>query len=154
MFLGKISVEEKWSRLMVLKKLAYRSQFLNQQAITDGYAGFLRKIEIGKFKWGSEEAFRELDESLHFKMFTSLKRPWDRVGDRGTKKGGADNNRTGRKFYCLDFNRGSCQFSDSHEGRFNRANVWKIHMCRKCWEKDGKECKHPEGHVDCPHTAN
>ena len=152
--LSKVSPEEKWSRLNMLKKLAYKAQFLDRSALIYRYAGFLRKVEKGQHKWGSEDAPRELDEALRFKTFTSFKKPWSKSNDSGAKpSSSSDGNKSyGKKFYCLDYNKGTCSFGDSHEGRFNRATVWKIHMCRRCWEKDGKEVKHPENHGDCPHS--
>ena len=82
--LSDISTEEKWMRLMVLKKLAYKSQYLQQSAILEQYAGFLRKVEKGKSKWGLETAMRELDETLHFRTFMSLTKGMER------KQGGTE----------------------------------------------------------------
>ena len=62
--LSKVSSQEKWTRLNLLKKLAYKSQYLDQKAVLEQYAGFVNKIEKGKFKRGLEVALRELDESL------------------------------------------------------------------------------------------
>ena len=45
--LSNILPEEQWSRLHVLKKLAYKCQYLKQDAILDSYAAFLRKVERG-----------------------------------------------------------------------------------------------------------
>ena len=49
------------------------------------------------------------------------------------------------KFYCLDYNKGKCAFPGTHEGRFNRTNVIKTHMCKVCWEKGGGGAKSPGG---------
>ena len=38
--ISKVSSEEKWTHLTMLKKLAYKAQFLDQQSIRDNYAGF------------------------------------------------------------------------------------------------------------------
>ena len=67
------------------------------------------------------------------------------------EKGGDEGGSPREKIYCLDYNKGSCVFPGSHEGRFNRMNVIKTHMCKVCWEKDGVERKHPEGCMDCAH---
>ena len=63
----------------------------------------------------------------------------------GHKKGEEE-----RMFYCWEFNRGTCAFGDSHEGRFNRMNVIKTYMCSKCWKQAKVVNKHPEGHEKCP----
>ena len=44
----KTSNNEKWSRLQLLKRLAYKAQFLDNNVILERYAAFLRKIEKGK----------------------------------------------------------------------------------------------------------
>ena len=57
-------------------------QFLDQEVILDRYMAFLRKIEKGRFKWGSEEAMRDLHEALRFWTFTSLRK------NEGKQQGG------------------------------------------------------------------
>ena len=122
---------------------------LSQAMVVERYAGFLRKIEKGKLQWGSE---RKLEENLRFQVFTSsakVRGEQGKMGDSGKKGTGSKASGMDRKFYCTDFNRGQCQFSESHEGRFNRMMVKKIHICKVCWEKDGVEQSHPEGHAKC-----
>ena len=157
--LGDVSAEEKWTHLSMLKRLAYRAQILDIQSIRDRYASFLHKFEKGKMKWGSEAALRDLDEMLRLSAFMSLRKQAfkvsssSKVGVASKEKGGGRsdvNVNVNRKFYCADFNKGTCTFDASHEGTFNCRVVWKLHMCRSCWEKEGVERSHPAGHRDCP----
>ena len=65
--LSKASPEEKWTRLNLMKKLAYKAVFLDNKSILDQYAAFLGKVEKGKIKWGSSKAIKSLDEKLRFR---------------------------------------------------------------------------------------
>ena len=73
-----VSANEKWLKLQLLKRLAYKAQFLDDTVILEYYAAFLRKIEKGKEKWGSGAMLRDFDESLRFRAFTT-------VSDKGGK---------------------------------------------------------------------
>ena len=148
--LSKVSSEE---NLTMLKKLAYKAQFLDQQSIRDRYAGFLRKFEKGKCRWVSESALRDLDEALCFSTFNSLHKQTIRSVLPAKKGDPKPDMVPTKKFYCLDFNKGTCQFEGTHEGRFNKALVNKVHMCRTCWEKEGVEKPHLAGHSDCAYSA-
>ena len=141
-----VSANEKWSRLQLLKRLAYKVQFLDNSVILERYAAFLRKIEKGKGKWGSEATLKDFDESLRFRAFNTV----TDKGGKGGKKWEGVLVKGGGKIYCLDFNRGKCAYPDSHEGWFNKVKVLKHHMCKVCWEKDGVERKHLEGSGECP----
>ena len=52
-----------------------------------------------------------------------------------------------RTKYCLEFNRGKCEFKDSHEGKLRGQDVFKMHICRKCLVNKGLEVRHAE--KDC-----
>ena len=126
--LNKVGAEEKWSRLMMLKKLAYKSQFLKHEAILERYAAFLHKVEKGKCNWGSEQALRELDEALRFRTFTTLREGGQERNDKfkgDTGRRGNDNRIQGRKVYCSDYNKGTCMYPNTPDGRFSRMNVKK-----------------------------
>ena len=53
-----------------------------------------------------------------------------------------------RKKYCLHYNQGKCAFDDSHDGKLNGQQVFKLHICKRCLVEEGKESRHPE--KDCP----
>ena len=158
--LSNISPEEKYTRLEMLKRLAYKSQFLGIEACLKAYKGFLGKFERGKYRWGSQEALREFEENLRFRAFTTYRvreEGWDREKDNRRKhyqftQGGGFRS-AGRKFYCLDFNKGKCLHTESHEGFFNKMPVVKTHMCKDCWEKDRAERGHAENSSACPHKG-
>ena len=49
-----------------------------------------------------------------------------------------------RKKYCLEFNRGSCEKTESHEGILQGQVVFKLHVCKHCLVQDRVELKHAE----------
>ena len=99
----------------------------------------MRKVEKGKFKWGSETHLNRFEQQLVYTISIQARRPdKSRTGKRNDKK--FDD----RKKYCLDYNRGQCKFKDSHEGSLGGQAVWKLHVCRKCLVEDGVEVKHME----------
>ena len=59
-----ISHKEKQTRLEVLKKLAYKSEFLNLQDVIAQYVNFLQEVEKGKFKWGNEDSLQAFEQQL------------------------------------------------------------------------------------------
>ena len=73
----------------------------------------------------------------------SKKRDRYKIGKKGEGIKGDD-----RKKYCLDYNRGSCSFTDSHEGKLQGQLVWKLHVCKRCLVQEGVEAKHSE--KECP----
>ena len=103
---------------------------------------------------GSKTAVKDLEEALRYRVFTAGTKGASSKVDKTVSESGRRNFRQGgvdRKFYCADFNRGNCVFTDTHDGKFNHMMVKKIHMCKVCWEKDQVERGHPENHSECPH---
>ena len=148
--LSKISPAEKWTRLNLIKKLAYKSQFLDVKVLLDVYAGFIRKVEKGLIEWGAQPPLRDLEENLRFRTFTAISKAVDNKSDKQKSKF-ERSNRNDKKFYCLDFNRGKCTYPDSHDGFFNKKPIFKHHICKACWEKDAIDKKHAEIDAVCPH---
>ena len=114
--LSNISADEKWSRLQMLKKLAYKLQILKVDMIIESYASFLRKVEKGTYKWGLEDNIRELENNLRFRVVTDMtvtgggSREGKVVGRKKMGEEGKstvnDGGEEHRLPYCADFNRG------------------------------------------------
>ena len=96
-------------------------------------------------------AIRHLKENLNFRTFTAeLEKKAEAKGEskvKSVRKGEKDSDKT---FYCYDFNKGKCPYLGAHEGKFNRMNVVKKHICKNCWQMDTVERKHTEGDFSCP----
>ena len=137
-----ISKKERDTRIEVLKSLAYKHEYLSRPAILEAYTGFLKRIEKGKFRWGSKRDLREFEQKLLYALTVE--------GRRGVKleKGKDKLNRLeDRTKYCLDYNRGTCKLERQHEGKLGGQVVLKHHICRRCLVEDQVELYHAE--KDC-----
>ena len=135
-----IGKEEKGSRLEVLKKLAYKAEYLPQDEIILQYISFIRKVEKGKYRWGSRADLCLFDQQLVYSISVNAKKQEAKV----RKQLKLDD----RKKYCLDYNRGKCQQDKGHEGKLNGVTVFKLHVCKFCLAKEGLEESHPG--IQCP----
>ena len=64
----KISEQERLSRTQVLKALAYKHEHLPRQEIIKQYVNFIRKVEKGKFAWGSRTSLRTFEQQLLYNI--------------------------------------------------------------------------------------
>ena len=85
------------------------------------YTSFVHKVERGKFRWGSKSDLRLFEQQLVYAISVDSKKS-AAVKPRNTKL-------DDRKKYCLDFNRGKCKQSKSHEGLINGQPAFKLHVC-------------------------
>ena len=147
-----IKNEERSARLNFLKLLCYHKQYLDIEDIRTQYVANLQAIEKGEADWTD---FRRLCNQMHTnltfhvtlksrdKVCTELKT--DKV-PKLKKEGGGP-----KPVYCAEYNKGSCPFSDHHEGNFNKKTVTKWHICRRCLQLDGHPRRsHPESDPNCP----
>ena len=144
---GKISSKEKFSRIELLKILAYRHEVIPVSLVLTHYAGFLSKIEKGKYKWGSQKDLNTFEQQLVYSV--SMDRSQvdkDKEGTGGMSKvvqGGKEE----KKKYCLEYNKGECTLSSPHEGTLGNQKVLKYHLCKKCLMDRNLERSHPS--KDC-----
>ena len=141
-----INDKEFFSRLELLKMLAYKAEHMTLSETLNQYASFIKKVEKGKFKWGSRKDLRSFEQQLLFSITVENRKNEKLVG--GSEKMSKNNGKfEERKKYCLDYNRGVCKFDKAHEGKINGFSVWKLHICRRCLVDDNVEAQHPE--KDC-----
>ena len=137
----KISEKEKSSRIELLKILAYRHQVIPLNEVLTQYAGFLSKIEKGKYKWGSKRDLSTFKQQLVYSVSMDM----SRVSSVNTSagQGGAKDSKEEKKKYCWEYNRSSCNLSSPHEGWLGNVKVMKYHLCKKCLMDKGLERVHP-----------
>ena len=138
-----ISKHECNTRLEVLKKLAYKHEFLSKDEVINQYASFIKKVEKGKFRWDSELDLQKFEHQLVYSISID-----NRKSEKSKGKKEKPNKWEDSKKYCLDFNRGNCRFDDSHEGRLGNQTVFKLHVCKACLVNENVEARHAE--KDCP----
>ena len=93
-----IGSKEQFSRLRMLKQLAYKHEFLALKDILVQYVNFMQKIEKGKFKWGSWSDLVNFEHQLMYNisldrnkqdMTSGEGRGWSRnIKDRKKSAGG------------------------------------------------------------------
>ena len=137
-----ISKKEQFTRIELLKKLAYMHEYLPQEEATNQYVNFINKVKKGKFKWGSKSDLRAFEQGLIYTMSAEARKCEKRKQIKNNTKFEE------RKKYCLDFNRGTCKFDKSHKGKINGTNVFKLHVCKRCLVQEDIEAQHAE--KDCP----
>ena len=138
-----VTEKEKKTRIKLLKLLAYKQEVLSKDEILNQYANFVRRVEKGKYRWGSKSSLRSFEQQLLYCVSIEgrkdkQKSEWG-IGKR-TKTDKFEN----RKKYCLEFNRGTCNMTGAHEGLLHGKTVLKQHICRKCLINEGVESNHPE----------
>ena len=140
---------EKDTRLRVLRNLAYKHEYLEREEVLEQYKNFVKKIEKGKFKWGSKKDLQTFEQQLIYNISVNARKK-DRwaSNNRGQPKPGKWES---RKKYCLEYNRGTCKLGDAHEGKINGQLVTKLHICKKCLVTEGIEARQPE--KDCGKEA-
>lgn len=153
-----ISKQEKNSRLNILKLLAYFANSLPQSAILDVYKAVILKVEKGLFAWSSELVSKV--ESMLDRAVSRMRTSKGTKSDSTNKENGenAKNKKElgiltkqGEKIiYCLDYNRGQCDKTSSHKGKFAGKEVVKQHVCKVCLATDKEQRSHKEGDEVCP----
>ena len=159
------SAEERLARLSILCTLAYHKHYLDVEDLKDQYDVVLKEVERGIAGWRDyDKLVSELHVNLTFRANVKAWE-WDTLamakGDRVSevkKVGSSDKTKdrdVGQKiFYCGDYNKDVCPFSDHHEGIFNRKTVWKWHICRNCFIKENKVKRfHKEIDQECLYVS-
>ena len=142
---GKRSSQEVVSRLELLKKTAYRADFMEFSTLRDIHCAVLRKIENGYAKWDSDFSAVErqvLESRLARGELKSVKKKKFEKGDRSSDK----------KWYCRFFNKGECEHSEfSHKAILYGEERHVYHFCSTCWNMGkGEQLRHSAESDDCP----
>ena len=143
-----ISKKEIYSRLEVLKQLAYKHEVMSLRDILSQYASFVSKVEKGRFRWGSKRDLAAFEQQLMYTI--SIDRNQKEQGGTSRtydKLKGKPMGKEERKKYCLDYNKGLCKLQSPHEGSLNGVTVTKHHICKHCLIDEGVERNHPS--KDC-----
>ena len=150
--------EEINGRLNLIRTLAQLLGSYPWPSVRGVYSTVLRRIELGQLTWTSE-----LQTTIHFSLMTSIAKPTvtdarlDKQGrpNPSRRNGGSalgrDSSANARVWYCADYQRNSCAFTEAHQKEMYGRVVTVQHVCAKCLLKDGRELKHPDSSSACPH---
>ena len=148
----RMKAPERNARLHFLKMLCYHREYVGIEDIRDQYDATFKTIERGQSSWADvKELEAQMHANLTFRATVNARQSEKREGSRE----GPKENVSGKVRYCMDFNRGTCPFEDHHQGMFNKKEVTKWHICKKCFALDGRPKRfHPETDPMCPCKEN
>lgn len=156
------SKEEREARQGILKYLAYHFSYLDTNELREQYDAIMKRVERGELSW-SQNLPKKIHKSLAFRRHTiaadrKISDEQTRKGEISKEKKSKVDRKTQREneedvFYCADYNRGKCEFSTSHLGKWAGKDIMKLHICKKCLAEDGAKRAHPEGDEKCPKKA-
>ena len=146
---------EKLARLNILLMCLYHSQFLDISEIRDQYDVLMKSVERGEYFWVDnlgEKIDRALDRRTRLVDREVKAKSKGLMTTKPVKKVDKQQNRKDSEFiYCLEFNKGTCPEVGTHIGRFaGKDNVFKNHVCRKCWSEKAVKVGHAEIDDRCP----
>ena len=158
-----IGLDEKEARLGILATICYHFCYVDISELKAQYDATLKRVERGVAGWSGDLADR-LHQDLAFRAAIlarerNTQAPQQKQ-DKSTKMDQTKKQESklpteGKIHYCADFNRGSCSFSDNHEGKLNGKDVLLWHLCKRCLFSEGKLKRfHPETDPDCPSSRS
>lgn len=125
------------TRLEFLKTLAYEANSYPLKAVSEWYAAYLRRLELGHGKWGD-----------------SFYVPGQQILAKYTPKSDLKKKDFGKEgksmvYFCGAFNKGNCDKKSPHEGQIRGRAVKMEHICANCWQKNKVKKFHAEGTSEC-----
>ena len=161
---------EMMGRLKLIQKISQMQTVYEWSAVHDFYASILHKIERGAVRWGTldlpalelsimsrasllvnKSGLRGQGKGASFRESswggTGSQQPRAAATVERGKRGGAQS-----VFFCSPFQRNKCWYDGPHPGNYNGRTVTRLHICATCWQKDRKQCPHPESANECPHN--
>ena len=154
-----ISEDEKQARLLIAKTIAYHKLYVTDEELRKGYDSVMKSVEQEAEAWSPKLA-DELNKFYEFRANAVLREKLEKgaekltgSGVKKTEEGGQggeskeDGEDTEKMIYCMDFNKGICQYNKSHMGKWRSKKVMKYHMCRICLKNNDvanhseRECK-------------
>ena len=152
-----IKLEEHEARLSILNTLCYHSKYVTVEELKSQYDATMKSIERGVAQWSNKLA-EKLHSDLafrasvinHDRLITNDSDKFRNERKNEKSKKVADKAKI-KVYYCSDFNNESCIHSDHHNGRLGSCEVCLWHICRRCYNSEGKPKKsHPETDPNCP----
>lgn len=142
-----MSQAERVARLRLLQESAYLSVKLPWEVVRDFHFNVMLGVERGERKWG--DSTLDIQTAI---MLTSGSSGVDRFSANAKgnfkKQEVGQSNRT--RWWCLDFQKGNCNFSGAHEGTVRGVRRWVEHFCAQCFEKNRVIKFHRESEGSCP----
>ena len=121
-----VSAGEKMSRLHILKKIAYYHGTLGLQKTKQLYKAYMCEYEENRLQWGDLQGIDNVEPILLFRV-NNLNTVGKKDRKKDTKPSKSESSE--EIVWCLNYNSGTCTYTDSHDGQFRGAKVKVIHTC-------------------------
>jgi hypothetical protein len=139
----KVSEKQRQTRQYLIKRIAKNLPKLGFDKAKEIYRRSLVKIEKGVVAWGDLPGIDRIESDVKFD-FMAL------GGDDPQKSKTKSDKDLPEKIFCLDYNNGTCSFTEHHEGTFRGRKVKKYHMCKTCYSKNKSVKAHKDSDASCP----
>ena len=154
-----IEAEERAARLEILATICYHHEYLDISELKQQYGATMQRVERGAAAWSDKLADR-LHADLAFRASVNNRQASEKTNKTTTptstpatkdKKVESKLPTEIKMHFCQDYNKGTCTFSDNHEGKIGNKEVTLFHLCRRCLLSENKFKRlHPETDVNCP----
>ena len=135
--LPKDASDEFVTRLEFLKALAYEANSYPIKPISEWYAAYMRRLELGHGQWG--DSFYAMGQPILAKHSVQTE-------DKDKEVVKEPRNFV---YFCSAYNRGNCEKKSPHENQIKGKSVEVEHICATCWQKNRVKKMHREGTSDC-----
>ena len=157
---------EKKARLEIAKTICYHKLYLEDEDLRIGYDMIMKRIEQGACNW-SEDLGSELHKHFDYRANvvcreklaakqnsnSTVKNQSSKVDDKTDKDLASEDVVEVKPVFCMEFNKGTCEFSKSHLGKWRGKKCTKWHICRICL-RDNELAHHAEIDSKCPKKSS
>jgi hypothetical protein len=158
------------NRLNLLKLLSYCHKLCPWQTVKQFHSSALTEVERGTRKW-TDDKYSEITTGVllvsanastqvaHAAAGATPHLPYSTTGYmqgqnqsfRGRRAQGPrrQQQRGAYRYFCKDFNRGTCSHNNAHRALIGSREQWVEHFCATCWLNYNEVAMHAET-TDCP----
>ena len=142
-----ISELERDARIQIAKTICYHKQYLSDADLRSGYDTILKNVEKGIEPW-SPMLGEKLHQLFDYRALSIMREKMQSAkieanpvlpsnegkGEKRSpdKTGTGTEEEANRPIFCMEYNQGTCNHTESHEGNFAGKKTIKWHICRKC----------------------
>ncbi len=143
-----LAQREKEAHLALLQETAYLCERVHWEVARDFHFNVMLGIERGDRKW--EHDTLDIQTALLISSTSGLEKGGHAFSG-GSKSASSKKSEPGQcKWWCLDFQKGTCLFKGPHESFIRGSKKWIEHVCSTCIQKNRVIRYHSEKDGECP----
>ena len=137
-------------RLAHFKEIMYLATKYQWKHVLNYHAACLLEIERGHMKWGDSFQALQCTTLAGGFLLNSARGGGLSTSASGNARGPRSSDDSGPTLFCKAFQRGTCTFTQDHNGLYFGENRMLKHICAKCWLTSRRVSAHPETSDSCP----